>query len=1052
MNINIEDIIQETGRTIFRRGVSYLQQGRVHLISVEPRFFSAEVDGTETYVVHVEEDDEERWWRCTCPFPLTCKHIVAAMLAARNHYQKIQQESKEETEDWQSFFQTWVKPDVLKKKAEDKTGQWQVVFVLSLEASSWSLKPQKIYIKQDGTWGRMTGLSEIDPKDPGLIFAPSDPMIVSHLKHLEGRQRNEASGFRGRASQFYSQPFRLEYGASHGHLFESLMDSALWAEQSDDALQPVKYSDKSCKIHLALVDKRRGWRMKADIQIGRKRFPLNGQFKILTSDPVWILHGDHLIRITNMKNGDLAIPFTLERIPPLIPAERLDHFLESIYPRILEKTDLPLPEGVPVESYGSIDGKILELNESDRNLNIRLSFDYAGRKIEVNDPKPRHFMFMDGAVRSIIRDRENEKTIWDTLVESGLKPMKDGTLRATGSKALNWLFDHTSRLETEGFSFVGKDTLDRFKIRSGEPRIKIKVTSKIDWFDLNIEVDVDGVRLPISTLKKALRMQSRIVRLQDRSLARLSEPWYEKLSTLLQIVKLEDKPTQVNRFHATLIDQLLRDADRETDHAFDNLVDRLRDFSGIKRQRLPKGFKGKLRPYQKSGLNWIYFLQEFGFGGCLADDMGLGKTIQALALLQKEKENGKGKTALIVSPTSVVFNWFREIERFTPELTVYRHTGMNRAELSKLTINPDIILTTYGILLRDIHTLRELQFHYVILDESQKIKNPDSQTSKAVRLLQAANRLVLTGTPVENNTQELWSQFAFLNPGLLGSLYQFRQTFTVPIEKHENKEQAELLHRLIFPFVLRRTKDQVTPELPPKHEQIVLCPMSEKQELLYKSWRDHYRAVLLDQIDQQGMDRTRFHVLQGLSRLRQIACHPGLVEPDTDEASGKFDILKDYITEITSEDHKILIFSQYVRMLKLIRGFCDSNNHPYEYLIGSTRNREKVVERFQTNDNIQLFLISLKAGGTGLNLTAAEYVIHVDPWWNPAVEMQATDRAHRIGQNKPVFVYRLITKDTVEEKMLELQRRKKTLVDNLIHTDSAFFKSLSKADVDNLFS
>lgn len=1052
MIINIEDILREAGRTIFKRGVSYLQQGRVHLISIEPRRFTAEVDGAETYVVHVEEDEEERWWRCTCPFPLTCKHIVAAMLAARNHYLKIQPEAEDNPENWEDYFQTWLKPAFLKKREENAKGKWQVVFALSFEQESWSIKPQKIYIKQDGTWGRMTGLAGIDPKDFDLVYAPSDPLIVSHLKRLEERQSSAASGYRGRAALFYSHTFSLEYGAPHGHLFEPLRQSALWAEQTDGTLQPVRHDEKSCKIRHSLAREDQGWRIHSEIKIGRNRFSLDSRFKILTSDPVWVLWQNRLFQAANLKHADLAVPFAMGHAPPLIPNEGLNHFLETVYPAILEKTDLPLPEGVRIEEHRTIDGKVLELSESDRNLNIRLLFNYAGREIEFSDPKPRHFIFQGDIVQIVVRDLGREQTIRDRLIETGLHLMKDGSLRSVGSKALNWLFDNISRLENEGFQFTGREMLDRFRVSAGNPHIRYKVSSKIDWFDLNIEIDVDGVRLPINTLKKALRMQSRIVRLEDGSLARLSESWYEKLSTLFQIIKVEEDTTQVDRFHVTLIDRLLQDAEREADRTFEDLADRLRDFSGIKRQRLPKEFKGRLRPYQKAGLNWIYFLKDFGFGGCLADDMGLGKTIQALALLQKEKEAGVTDPTLIVSPTSVVFNWMREIKRFTPRLTVHLHTGSNRSEISRLKSGPDIILTTYGIVLRDIHAFRNIRFHYVILDESQKIKNPDSQTSKAVRLMQAAYRLVLTGTPVENNTLELWSQFAFLNPGLLGSLYQFKQTFSTPVEKHEDENRARLLQQLISPFVLRRTKDHVAPELPPKHEQIVLCPMSEQQEILYKSWRDHYRALLLDQIDQQGMDRTRFHVLQGLSKLRQIACHPKLIEPEKNDESGKFETLKEFISEIVSEHHKILIFSQYVKMLKLISRFCDEEQLTAEVLIGSTRNREKVVERFQTDKAVQLFLISLKAGGTGLNLTAAEYVIHVDPWWNPAVEMQATDRAHRIGQNKPVFVYRLITKDSVEEKMLELQRRKKMLVDNLIRTDSAFFKSLGREDIEVLFS
>jgi non-specific serine/threonine protein kinase len=478
----------------------------------------------------------------------------------------------------------------------------------------------------------------------------------------------------------------------------------------------------------------------------------------------------------------------------------------------------------------------------------------------------------------------------------------------------------------------------------------------------------------------------------------------------------------------------------------------LKNFNGIIPQRLPRSLQNTLRPYQKAGYDWLHFLNQYSFGGCLADDMGLGKTLQALSLLMSEKEKGNSKPNLIICPTSVVFNWQQEVKKFTAGLTVYSHLGLERVRDVQEFNKYDIILTTYGIMRRDILFLKDFHFNYIILDESQKIKNPNSQTAKASRLLTGRHRLSLTGTPIENNTLELWSQFSFVNPGLLGNIHYFKRTFVTSIEKEQDDTTLNILRRLVYPFILRRTKEKVAMDLPPKTEQTVFCSMNSKQKNLYEQWRDYYRALLLDKISEQGIQKTRMNVLEGLIKLRQIACHPNLIEKKITEDSGKFQHFKEIVEEILSENHKVLVFSQFVRMLKIIKNYFDKNGIRYEYLDGHTINREKVVENFQKNKNIKIFLISLKAGGTGLNLTAADYVILYDPWWNPAVEIQAMDRAHRIGQNKNVFVYKLISKDTVEEKMLELQQRKKSLVDNLIVTDQRFFKSLTKEDIDILFS
>jgi non-specific serine/threonine protein kinase len=431
-------------------------------------------------------------------------------------------------------------------------------------------------------------------------------------------------------------------------------------------------------------------------------------------------------------------------------------------------------------------------------------------------------------------------------------------------------------------------------------------------------------------------------------------------------------------------------------------------------------------------------------------------TLQTLTFLLSLRKPGGSNHAkrpnLIVVPRSLLFNWEREAARFTPGLRVLIYADGRKSGDEKTFGDYDLVLTTYRIMLGEIETLRKCKFHYVVLDEAQAIKNPLSQTARASRLLPAEHRLTLTGTPVENSPVELWSQFAFLNPGMLGGMESFRTDFATPIERQQDEAAAKTLRHLIRPFLLRRVKEEVAPELPPRTEELLFVEMEPAQRKAYHRLRDQYRAQVLGLLDKSGMSGAQMKILEGLLRLRQLCDHPRLVEEDFRGDSAKLVALLETLETLASEGHKALVFSQFVQMLTLIRGALDANGTPYVYLDGRTRNRQERVDRFQTDPAVPFFLISLKAGGVGLNLTAADYVLHVDPWWNPAVEQQATDRAHRIGQDKPVFIYKFITKDSVEEKILQLQERKKLVVEQLITAETGMFKSLTRDDIAALFS
>ena len=544
-----------------------------------------------------------------------------------------------------------------------------------------------------------------------------------------------------------------------------------------------------------------------------------------------------------------------------------------------------------------------------------------------------------------------------------------------------------------------------------------------------------------------------MIKLPDGSRALVPTEIDPKLARLVDMGDTEGDTVQFRSCQALLIDALLGERERvSTDGDYRKLRDRLRQFDGIKPAREPRGFQGRLREYQKLGLGWLIALQKMGLGGCLADDMGLGKTIQVLALLQHRKlgrRSGKRLPSLVVVPKSLVFNWIDEAARFTPRLKVLNYTGSDRKRHQKSFSDYDAIVTTYGIVRRDIDRLKDIEFDYVVLDEATAIKNANSQNAKAVRILPSKHRLAMTGTPVENHLGELWSLFQFLNPGLLGQATAFRSI----AKQQADDETLQWLRRAVAPYILRRTKEEVLTDLPPKVEQTIACELSPKERRQYDELKRYYQSLLDKRIKDKGLNRAKIQVLEALLRLRQASCHPGLIDrAQANSSSAKIEVLLEQLEEVTSENHKALVFSQFTSMLGIVRRHLDKRGIAYEYLDGRTRDRKSKVERFQNDAECPVFLISLKAGGHGLNLTAADYVFILDPWWNPAVEAQAVDRAHRIGQEKRVFAYRLIAKDTVEEKVVELQEQKRELAEAIVASNGSLMSRLTAEDLQLLLS
>ena len=650
--------------------------------------------------------------------------------------------------------------------------------------------------------------------------------------------------------------------------------------------------------------------------------------------------------------------------------------------------------------------------------------------------------------RCVRRNHARERQLWSQLAATGFRRLLD---RRSGSHMVE-IVAHALGPAVRALMQTG------WKISaSGHPvrhagRLEFKVSSGIDWFELHGDVDFDGQSTPFPELLAAISRGDGTVRLDDGSLGLLPEEWSREFALLAGMSRVDDGTIRFHNAQVALLDALLSTQEFvEYDKQFCKLRESILGAAKPAPSSEPQGFKGSLRGYQKDGLGWLRLLGELRMGGCLADDMGLGKTVQVLALLQHQRTRGRSKKpSLVVAPKSVVFNWRLECQRFTPRLKVVEYVGPDRAQIRKQLDDYDVVLTTYGTLRRDILQLKDIDFDYVILDEAQMIKNAGSQVSKASRLLTADHRLALSGTPIENHLGDLWSIFDFLNPGLLGRNSSFRTSAVDGTDEGSRK----LLARGLSPFILRRTKSQVASELPNKLEETLYCDLDDVQRGQYDELRLHFRDSLLGMVQSRGIAKTRMHVLEALLRLRQAACHPGLLDPNCiGDVGGKLEVLIPQLEELLAEGHKALVFSQFTSMLSIVRHHLDERDLTYEYLDGRTRDRQQHVERFQADAECGLFLISLKAGGLGLNLTAADYVFLLDPWWNPAVEAQAIDRAHRVGQSRNVFAYRLICRNTIEEKIADLQQRKRRLADEILESDSSsVLKDLSAEDLEVLLS
>jgi SNF2 family DNA or RNA helicase len=772
---------------------------------------------------------------------------------------------------------------------------------------------------------------------------------------------------------------------------------------------------------------------------------------LLESDNKLYLPPDHhsLSVFEQFKNGPLSFPVSIKN-------EVVSKFLLPW----LEKYDVAINPNLKIEVVSpDLTPRILlsELNES--NLMMRPQFRYGEAVVDYSETT--HFVEEAGdKIRIVQRNKVQERNLYDYLrtLHSSFSNQRNNQyyyLPFDQVMKKGWFITMLRNVQDQGYTLHGWEDLKKFRYTTHDPRFTIDATSTEEGFDLNVQIHWGDQAVSLKEVRHAILNGQDTIMLEDGTLGHIPEEWLAQYSLLLRTATEEDGMLRIKKIHYMLLDDILEKIEDKTVRLdIEARKNKLLQFDSLQKKALSSEIKASLRPYQESGFNWLQSLDDLGWGGCLADDMGLGKTLQAISFLQFLKEKYPGSTHLVICPTSLIFNWESEMTKFCPALKFHIYYGGQR-EFSETHFNDyDVVLTSYGVVRNDIEQLGSFLWQYIILDESQAIKNPDARITKTLQQLRSVNRLILSGTPVQNNTSDLYSQFNFVNPGLLGSREYFNREFATPIDKFGVKEKTQQLKKLIHPFTLRRTKEQVAKDLPDKTVTVLWCTMEAEQRKLYNQYRYGYRKKLLKKIDEEGIAKSGMDVLEGLLRLRQICDHPRLVNKtdETELSSVKVDELSREVQE-NAGNHKLLIFSQFTEMLGLIRDEFDKNLISYCYLDGSTplNQRKEQVTKFQEDESIKAFLISLKAGGVGLNLTVADYVYIVDPWWNPAAEMQAIDRAHRIGQTRKVFAYKMICKDSVEERILQMQERKKMLADDLIQEDAGFVKNLSREDIEFLF-
>ncbi len=1054
------------------KGERYFKGNRVRILGGSATEISTRVQGSEAYLVSIKHAAGKLSFACQCPHfmehGVLCKHLWATVLtAAEENY--LSSVVSEAVVSGAAPNPVLVRPAAWRRQLSEIVGAAAPV---THPGPAWPANSEVAYLL-DPVLSRSLGkpvvtiASRTRDKDGNLAY-PAKPRSVSRKQlatlPLTEDQEILALLFGGEPYPSYGyydsydnkqQSFALPPHGAQKVLSAMLRTGRCFLPWTPDETEkaPLAWDDGApWTFALSIFGSRqRGWQLTGDFRRGEQRMAADQPLLIFRSGFLvtpthvapWNEDGAFAWVLGIRSRGDLAVT----------EEEREEFFTNLIHTPALPPIDLPqewqFTEVSPAAQacLKFYRPRYVYRSAQDR-LQAELSFLYEDRMVR---HEVKSVGIYDAATRRLLRrDQAGEQAAVGRLQELGLRySAADQPGDSTWSIATSKLPNAVRALVEFGWQVSAEGKVYRQPGKSG-----VSVTSGVDWFELHAEVVYGETTARLPQLLAALKRGDGMVTLDDGSYGLLPEAWLERFSPVAAMGEVEGNHIRFSPGQAGLLDALLATQPTvDCDAAFQHVREQLARFHSIEPAEQPAGFQGQLRGYQREGLGWMHFLRQFGFGGCLADDMGVGKTAQVLALLETRRAlRGAGQIeapSLAVVPKSLIFNWKREVERFAPQLRVLDYTGTARRKEDISSY--DLILTTYGTLRRDALHFKDRVFDYVILDEAQAIKNDKTASAKAARLLRGNHRLAMSGTPIENHLGELWSLFEFLNPGMLGASGAF--ALMSASKRDPDMETRKLLAHALRPFLLRRTKEQVAKELPPRIEQTVYCELEPQQRTLYDELRNHYRDALLKKVATQGVGKSKIMVLEALLRLRQAACHPGLVDRKrVTESSAKLDVLMEQLKSVLEEGHKALVFSQFTSLLAILKRMLAGEGITFEYLDGKTRDREARVERFQEDAGCGLFLISLKAGGVGLNLTAADYVFILDPWWNPAVEAQAVDRTHRIGQMRQVFAYRLIARDTVEEKVLQLQEKKRGLADAIIGADNSLIRDLTAEDIELLLS
>ena len=1033
-------LARETDSGSWQRGSRYFRDGHANLEQAERLpdggvrlVGSCRGSQLEPYrqriEIHHESGNAVLAGECSCPVEFNCKHVVALVLTWQALAPR-ESTTRDVVADWLTDYPGDVDP------ATDSTEALLYLFDRGRRQNSdIEVSFNIARLKRDGSWGkgRTTRPSAMQTSwhQPNYLRAIDDEI----LKLIEAGKQH---------------PWSNEFTPSGAAGYLALMKIAESGPRVLGRRAPRCPFRPGAPRELELGwtgGQKSGYRMQMRVR--------NGGILVPADPPCYVDPETLTIGVVELPHGvDSKTLEWLARAPtiPAGAANRLSHKLALTAP------DLPTPVEVEYDDIETTPAGWLDVAfdpMQPAGARAELKYLYNNLLVPPGHPQAEIVIESDRRLHRIHRNRSAERELQKALIDTGLAPVEGlghepddehsfrmaGELEGTALRDawFDWLQTGAQELRDADWQ-VELAGEDEFRLSESDGIDGEVETQGNDWFSLRFDLEFDGWKMPLLPLVSQLLQNYRSGDLPETLYLDTGDGHYVSvpaaqiepvLKTILDLFdRVDDDTLELARPDAArLLD--LEGIPVRGATSLKKLARKLADFSGLKTTKLPTTFKGQLREYQQHGLDWLQFLREHEFGGILADDMGLGKTVQTLAHLAVEKRAGRmAHPSLIVAPTSLMGNWRREAEIFTPKLNVLVLHGPDRAAHFNRLGEFDLVLTTYPLLPRDRKVLLEQPWHYLILDEAQQIKNPKAQAAQVVRKLDCRHRLCLTGTPMENHLGELWAQFDFLMPGFLGDHQSFTGTYRTPIEKHDDAERLERLNRRTAPFLLRRTKDLVASELPPKTELLRQAEFEPRQARLYESVRLTMEKKVRTAIATKGLARSHIIVLEALLKLRQVCCDPRLLSRSIPGAAGtpsaKFSLLFDLLPELLEEGRRVLLFSQFTTMLGLIEKELDKRGIAYSKLTGQTRKRDAAIQRFRDGE-VALFLVSLKAGGVGLNLVEADTVIHYDPWWNPAVEHQATDRAHRIGQDKPVFVYKLVTEGTVEEKILALQARKQKL-------------------------